>query len=142
MCLTLPPLSFDDNNVLKKSIEYTNICSSVHDHKQKFISRCRFWKNKEEQWNLQKKTYVASQSLKTTRVWRPSEAEDHQSLKIGSCSLLKLVILKTHHCRRNRSLEQRLIQRNLKAFDVYPLNSAEKGHSTIVQPLLHSSCLQ
>jgi len=39
-------------------------------------------------------------------------------------------------------MEKRLIQRNLKALDAYPLKSAEKGHGTIVQPLLHSSCLQ
>jgi len=29
-------LSFDDNRVLKMSIGYANICSSVHDHRQKF----------------------------------------------------------------------------------------------------------
>jgi len=40
------------------SIEYANICSRVHDHRQKFISlkvKYWFWKNKREQWNLQKK---------------------------------------------------------------------------------------
>jgi len=31
-------LSFDDNNVLKMSIGYTNICSNVQDHRQKVIS--------------------------------------------------------------------------------------------------------
>ena len=29
-------LSFDDNKLLKMSIEYANICSSVQDHRQKF----------------------------------------------------------------------------------------------------------
>jgi len=29
MCLTFSPLSFDDNKVLKMSIGYANICSSV-----------------------------------------------------------------------------------------------------------------
>jgi len=29
-------LSFDDNKVLKISIRYANICSSVQDHRQKF----------------------------------------------------------------------------------------------------------
>jgi len=29
-------LSFDDNKVLKMSIRYANICSSVQDHRQKF----------------------------------------------------------------------------------------------------------
>ena len=31
-------LSFDDNKVLKMSIGYANICSSVQDHRQKFKS--------------------------------------------------------------------------------------------------------
>jgi len=35
MCLTLLPLSFDDNKELKMSIGYANICSSVQDHSQK-----------------------------------------------------------------------------------------------------------
>jgi len=35
MCLTIPLLCFDDNKVLKMSIEYANICSSVQDHRQK-----------------------------------------------------------------------------------------------------------
>ena len=35
MCLTLP-LSFDDNKILKVSIGYANICSSMQDHRQKF----------------------------------------------------------------------------------------------------------
>jgi len=41
--------SFDDNKVLKMSIEYANICSSVQDHRQKFkclMIKNRFWKNK------------------------------------------------------------------------------------------------
>jgi hypothetical protein len=29
-------LSFDDNKVLKLSVGYANICSSVQDHRQKF----------------------------------------------------------------------------------------------------------
>jgi len=36
MCLTIPLLSFDDNKVLKMSIGYANICSSVQDHRQLF----------------------------------------------------------------------------------------------------------
>jgi len=35
MCLTLSPLCFDDNKVLKMSIGHANICSSVQNHKQK-----------------------------------------------------------------------------------------------------------
>jgi len=35
MCLILPPLSINDNKVLKLSIGYANICSSVQDHRLK-----------------------------------------------------------------------------------------------------------
>jgi len=28
-------LSFDDNKVLKMSVEYANICSGIQDHRQK-----------------------------------------------------------------------------------------------------------
>jgi len=48
-------LSFDDNKVLKMSIGYANICSSVQDHRQKTymsLNQYRLWKNKWEQWNL------------------------------------------------------------------------------------------
>jgi len=38
-------LSFDDNKVLKLSIGYANMCSSMQDHKQKFsVSlKHKFW---------------------------------------------------------------------------------------------------
>jgi len=69
-------LSFDDNKQgIKMSIGYTNICSSVQDHRQKLISlklKYWFWKNKWKQWNLQKKLMLQD------RVWRPSEADGHQ----------------------------------------------------------------
>jgi len=37
LCLTLPPLSFHDNKVLKSQLDMLIFVSSVHDHTQKFI---------------------------------------------------------------------------------------------------------
>ena len=101
------------------------------------------------------------QSLKTKSVWsclqeadvireseEPSEAEVHQSLKTGSWSLLKVVILNEYDCRRNGSLEQRLFQRNLKALVAYPLKSAGQRTwyncttTTSSTPLLMSAVVQ
>jgi len=37
-------LSFDDNKVLKKSIGYAYICSSLQDHRQKLIClKFKYW---------------------------------------------------------------------------------------------------
>jgi len=75
-------LSFDDNKQgIKMSIGYDNICLSVQDHRQKLISlklKYWFWKNKWEQWNLQKKLMLQD------RVWRQRVSEDHQKLTARS----------------------------------------------------------
>jgi len=63
------------------SIAFANICSSVKDHRQKFISlkfKYWFWKNKREQWNLQRKLMLHA------RVWRLPESEDPQKLTARS----------------------------------------------------------
>jgi len=82
------------------SIGYANICSSVQDHRQKFEIIIRFWKNKREQRNRQKRSlkYLKRTApevkvlLKTKCYWSDdvikskfirsisSEAEDHQKL--------------------------------------------------------------
>jgi len=80
------------------SIGYANICSSVHDHRQKFsvYLKYRFWKNKWEQWNQQSKgslKHLKKVILKSSapKVIRSSEAslseapyqkQEHQKLKI------------------------------------------------------------
>jgi len=125
MCLTLSSLSFDDNKGIKISqldmFIFLQVCRTiVKNSKVKYW----FWKNKWDQRNLQRKLMLQEsedhQKLTARRVWRPlrswchqrvwrsSEAEVQRSLKTESWSLLKVVILKTYHCRRNGSLEQRL----------------------------------
>jgi len=68
-------LSFDNNNVLKMSIGYANICSNVLDHRQKlsvFNTSKRFWRTNEEQWILQKEACVARERMKKKRIWSTS----------------------------------------------------------------------
>jgi len=96
-----------------------------------------------------KEAYFASLSLKAIRVWRfiKNWLLESDIIRVWSSSesevkkLESVIIgyLQMQVCRRNKSLEQRLFQRNLKAFDAYPLKSAGKRHSTIAQPLLHYS---
>ena len=136
------------------SIGYANICSSVQDHRQKFkclYIKIRFWKNKWEQWNLQKGSLCYKIEFEEDNIWRhlkqlirsssseavyqkltSSEVEDHQKLKIirswrrEALEFVNCCYSHAYDCRRNGSLEQRLIQRNLKALDTYPLKNAEK----------------
>ena len=119
----------------------------------------RFWKNKWEQLNLQKgslklqgsiwrkevlKTRGSEDNQKLTssilRSWRLPEADVIRSWRSSEAERLEaLIFVKScfnhaYHCRRNRSLKQRLIQRNLKSLDAYPWRTLEKDNSTIVQP--------
>jgi len=110
----------------------------------------RFWKNKLEQLNLQKGSLKLqgsiwrkevlkiiriwrhqkhSHKLKTTRSWRSSKAE-----RLEALIFVKSCFKHAYHCRRNRNLKQRLIQRNLKSLNAYPWRTLEKDNSTIVQP--------
>jgi len=52
-------LSFDDNRVLKMSIEYANICSSMHDHRQKFKSNIGSGRTNESNVIYKKEACVA-----------------------------------------------------------------------------------
>ena len=62
-------LSFDDNKILKKiSIGYTNICSSVQDHRQKFSV-----------FEIKHKFWTSSEALSSEAVL--PEAENHEKLK-------------------------------------------------------------
>jgi len=77
------------------SIGYANICSSVHDHRQKFDIFIRFWKNKREQKNQEKGSLKhlkksAHEVQSASEVMTSSEAssseaphqkQDHQKLK-------------------------------------------------------------
>jgi len=92
------------------SIGYANICSSVHDHRQKvsvFKIKHRFWKNKWRAMNFTKRKLVLRERLWTkevlkiirstlirstlTRSWR------HQKLKIISSLRLKLKFIESCH---------------------------------------------
>jgi len=146
-------------------------CRTIDKNLMSLYIKHRFWKNKWEQWNLQNGSLSYKIEFEKDSIWSSSEAA-HQKLSTWSWSHQKLLtksslseadvirsirsseaeewniqVVKccySHawHCRRNERLEQLLIQRNLKALDAYPLKNAEKGHNTIIQPLLHSSCLQ
>jgi len=107
MCLTLSPLSFYDNKVLKMLIGYANIYSSVQDYRQKklyvFDSSIGSGRTNESNGIYKKEACVArmktesedKERLETIRSClpevdvireskEPSEAEVHQSLKTGS----------------------------------------------------------
>jgi len=67
------------------TIGIANICSSVQDHRQKFIClkfKYWFWKNKREQWKLQWKLVLQD------RVWRSSEVDCQ---KLTSSESLKII---------------------------------------------------
>jgi len=61
-------LSFDDNKVLKMSIEYANICSSMQDHRKKFS------------------VFNSSIGSADMSFWRSSEADVIRSTLVRSCS--------------------------------------------------------
>jgi hypothetical protein len=50
------------------SIGIANICSSVQDHRQKFISQVLVLKEQKRAKESTKEAYVARQSVKTARV--------------------------------------------------------------------------
>jgi len=71
MCLKLSPLSFDDNKVLKMSIGYANICSSVQDHRQKvkcLYSSIGFGRTNESNEILQNKSLCCKIESEEDRV--------------------------------------------------------------------------
>jgi len=53
-----------------------------------------------------KEAYVANLNLKTIRVWSSSESE------VKNLELFIVGYLKTQVCKRNRSMDQHLFQRN------------------------------
>ena len=67
-------------------------------------------------------------------------SEDHQKLKDWKLQSLFKCYYHAHHCRRNISLKQQIIQRNLKSLDAYLWRTLEKDNSTIVQPLSPLPC--
>jgi len=73
-------LSFDDNKVLKISIGYANICSSVQDHRQKF--KCLYIKQVlEEQTRAiesTKRKLVLQESIWRKERLKRRGFEDHQ----------------------------------------------------------------
>jgi len=95
MSLTMP-LKFWWHQCMKSSIGYANTCSSVQDHKLKFIclkAKYWFWKNKWEQRNFQRKLSFKSESeevrvQRSSRSWL-SEPEVHSESEGSSKAEVK-----------------------------------------------------
>jgi len=104
----------------------------VQDHRLKFTSlktRYWFWKNKWEQWKLQRKLMLQ------VWVWRPSVFEDTQSLRFMSVWSQEPGI--SYPCRRNITLEHRLFQRKLEGIGC--LSTEARIKRTIVHLYNHYS---
>jgi hypothetical protein len=123
---------------------FVQVCRTIDKNSSVFISSIGSGRTNESNGIYKKRAYVARESLKKIAsedirssspeaVYQKLSSEAvYQKLTSSEAEDWKLQLVKCcysecYDCRRNGSLKQRLIKRNLKAFDAYPLNSAGKG---------------
>ena len=128
------------------SIGYANICSSVQDHRPKFVIFIRFWKNKREQRNQQKGSLkhlkksasevkcswsddvIRSKFVRSTSSEaRSPKAEVHQEMKDLKLQRLGNWFNHASALQKTKRVLQRPLWENLKALDACSIKCVDKG---------------